>query len=143
MADYYSYAVIGIEVEEKDIKKELFKRKAFEHNYPESMKFCPDTGQKLWEESEMPAVYFEDGKMYGRDEAPVDLNQYGLKIFTNTDDERRVIGFGIEASEDSDVYFTNAVDYGQIEATLGELLEPYGLWRQHAFGLYVMQRCSY
>ena len=141
--DYSSYAVIGIEIDETKIVKETFKRKAFKHNFPENIKFDPQTGKKLWEESELPAVYFEDGKMYAKDEDAVNLHQYGFSIFTNTDDQRKVIGFGLCADDDADVRFDNAIDMGLIEARLGELLEPFGLWDQSKFGLYAIQHCSY
>lgn len=44
--DYYAYLVVGVEIPRELLYHNVTK-KAFEHNYPPSMKYCPETGKPL------------------------------------------------------------------------------------------------
>lgn len=134
-ADYYSYAVIGVEIDQKKLYQKPINKKAFEHDYPKTMKFCPNTGNKLWEEVEEPIPEWDD-----EDE----LGEY--KVYFSTDDTRCFIGVivcesGPYKGEVNFVQFPD--DLEDKKQKLKDFLTPLGLWDESKFGVYSIMRCSY
>jgi hypothetical protein len=132
---YSAEALIGIKVE-----RELFvigtkKVKRFNHNYPEEISFCPNTGRKLWnEEVQYHPLYNEDKETFG-----------GFSITTNDSDTWIVIVRALDRGYDSENVFDFKqlpVDLESKKQKLRELLEPLGAWKEEKFGLYTVLHCD-
>tara|TARA_Y100000034_G_scaffold37672_2_gene46322 strand:- start:2476 stop:2889 length:414 start_codon:yes stop_codon:yes gene_type:complete len=135
-AVWHSYAVIGILIDKDKLYKEAKTVKAFAHNHPRTMKFCPDTGKELWKEVREPIPEWDESETLG-----------SFKVHTSTDSHDHVVGI-IAADEaemrGSGVDFTKLPDnLADEKYKLKELLEPLGLWDESKFGLYSILYCSY
>lgn len=133
-ADYYSYSVVGIEIDEKKLYLPPKKVKAFKHDYPESMKFSPDNGKPLWDTEEQPVP--------GYDPDDEKLGKY--RIYHGTDHSVAVVGIGVEAGGYKKQYdFMKLGNTDKLKNELEDFLTPLGLWDKDKFGLYSICYCSY
>ena len=132
-ADYYSYAVIGMEITDHEEKLWIHsKQRAFNHNYPETMNFDPKTGKKLWEEIKAPAVGVDE---YGE-------NLLGFKLVYGTNQESCFVAGAVVRSD----YAKKCDTIPDIQAIKKEMqakLETLGLWDESKFGLWSILYCSY
>jgi hypothetical protein len=141
-ADYKSYAVIGIKIENKLIPRKKHKMKAFTHDFPENWVADPTTGRKLWQEYDEPEFSFD---AYERASIKPKLPT-GVAVFYETnnggEEPAFVLGYGITGVD----FYTGCKvlpDVDKLKADLKELLTPLGLWDEQKFGLYSICHCSY
>jgi hypothetical protein len=123
--DYRAVAVVGICLNKSDLTV-TERVKAFEHNYPDHWKVCPETGTKLWREINS-SVFGEDFE-YGYDKLSGDY----LQTFHGShydDDPEVFIGRGVETSSNregggSAKLDVELDDLDKIAQALHELLDP-------------------
>ena len=115
--------------------------KAFPHNHPESMKFDPETGKKLWEIKDVPVKgYDEDDCVF-----------HGYQIVHTTDRRETIIAYlaiGDHTNSNGGADYqmeklSGKEDISKIKEEMKELLEPLGAWDEKKFGLYAVLSCSY
>jgi len=147
-ADYSSYAVVGVEIDQSKLftteKVRGCKCDMGDVN-PETTKFCPLCGKEVWKEEETPIpAYNEDA-----DSGPFYrcLGPYML-VFT-TDYRRCFAGVILCGPADGDRGDEDALmaelpyDLKSIRDEMRRQLEPLGLWQEDKFGLWAVQHCSY
>jgi hypothetical protein len=142
-ADYTAIAVIGIEIDEKKIPVTKHKEKTFNHNYPETVKYCPDTGKPLWKKWTTPNFTFDPDQE--SDETKL-IKLMDIEVFKGTDDKPVILGYGTNDTDSNggnDYSFVNMPDINLIKTSLKNALEPYGMWKESEFGLYSVLYCSY
>jgi len=129
--DPHAATVIGIKFKCSEIIKKSTV-KAYPHDYPETMKFCPQTGKKLWD------VEFSliDGT------EPHEAMLGGLDVkFANPEsridnpDEDIFVGIASEAGV-NDSKFLAGQNFEEYKKKVQEVLEPLGLWKESRFGIY-------
>jgi hypothetical protein len=129
----HSYAVVGLAMK----SQELFITKTvmtYLHDYPQTVKFCPETGKKLW----TTALVFPDGSEY-----PEDSEKFkGLDIVTRGSEEDAtdpqcllVLGKRKRATEDGSQFWRLA-EIEKVKKEIEEILTPYKLWDETRFGVY-------
>ena len=52
--DIDAVAAIGVLIDPRGLYQESIKIKTFDHDYDESISYCPKTGKELWMEEEQP-----------------------------------------------------------------------------------------
>lgn len=139
--DYKAKAVIGIILDEEKIPTKKFKNKTFDHNYPESMRFSPVDGRKLWDEREIPEFTFDEES---RDTRLIPLPK-NIKLFHGTNGEPIILGFGISDTDSNggNDYCFKKLPEEDIRTKIKAVLEPLNLWNEETFGLYSILYCSY
>lgn len=132
--DYEAYAIIGIPVRVSHFK-EFKVVKAFEHNYPETMKYCPNTGKALWVTHEhYTDAIDEDGV------GDCKLNGIPLLRTDYYDEEDNFFVVALQVSTDCGDEMAE-FDPKEIKAKkkeIKEVLEPLGLWDESKFGLWAV-----
>jgi hypothetical protein len=99
MSTCRAYSIIGFEIKSEDFFTPI-KVKTFEHEYPESMNFCPVTGKRLWRTIyQTPALYNEYEATYN-----------GFKTYE--DDEDKILYIGI-------------IDQDKVDYTLEEVIRKF------------------
>ena len=136
---YYSYAVIGIKVDRDKLYQKSKIVKAFDHNHPETMNFCPDTGKPLWEKVEEPVLagWDEDGDEFGP-----------YTMITGTEGTPRIVGIVVAEAEVYPGHYNPVHKHKRVEIPnidvekqkMKEFLEPLGLWDADQFGLHSILR---
>lgn len=124
--DYYSYAVLGVELPVDKLYRTVV-REHKEHKVTPGMKYCPVCGEQAFVEVK-EALFDEDEQRVG-----------GLDLIWSTDEEQAFVG--LVAVEREICFKVDSLD--GIKAWLREELEPFGLWDEDKFGLYAVQYCSY
>lgn len=157
--DYYAKAVIGIKLpDEADLPRatRLVRKKAFDHQYtdlgPGKVDYDPKTGQKLFLDDETeefildyPAYTYADYNEPKKGQTLI-KSPLGFKFTCGTDGKNTCLGFVINtgSSYSGDDYgFSVVPDILTIRNELQKLLEPFGLWNEHKFGIHVILECSY
>ncbi len=104
-ANYYASAVIGVLVPEERLYTRVQVR-AFDHIYAESIKFCPETGQKCWRERWEPTPEHD----------PENETFLGMPLFG--DDGPRAVGYGLhnECDIEKTVYQQNLPTLDDLQA---------------------------
>jgi hypothetical protein len=145
--DYHSYALMGLRIPASKLHAGLKKVKRFEHDHPESMIYCPQTGKKLWRDEKVLVdglVCDEDGEIeipeFPQYEVLWDTENENLYIAwmmtggTSSNDREYVkLGFGEGTAYDAN---SEAI---QFEVDMTKL----GLWDEAAYGLYSVLNCLY
>lgn len=145
--DYRAYAVIGCEIILNDIPNITRIIKAFEHNYPEDIKFDSKTGEKLWKEDTYQEFAFEpdDDRFYDKRTKMIDIGEF--TIFRGTMGSPVVIGFGCGENTYSNGGDEHEVvglpDVNELKNKLKAILEPVKMWNEDRFGLHAILYCSY
>jgi len=130
--DAYSFAVVGLAITANKLytKKKV---KAFEHNHPESMSFCPNTGKPLWGS----VFVFLDGtepEFEDFQELTVTLKSSEESIADPT--TICFVGHKKRAARDGPLCFWTMAEIEQIKIELKETLSRYNLWDESKFGVY-------
>jgi hypothetical protein len=139
--------VVGIKFEKKDLF-EIKTVKAFNHNYPETMKFCPETGKKLWSidkwSAKFPGLERGDDRFAGLKlvNGPNvykknDESTYGFE----SDPETFYIGKSFQTNgyqDDKRVSLITEKALAESKAEVKEKLEPLGLWDEKNFGVWTV-----
>lgn len=135
--NFYSYSVIGVEIDEDDLYQPAKMVKAFEHNHGRDVKFCPQTGKECWKEVREPISEWDEYQTLGE-----------YKVHHSTDQRRYVVG--IVASETGSSDGGDDVAFNKLphniegeKERLKSFLKPLGLWNDRKFGLYAILYCSY
>ncbi len=130
-------------------KEKLFydkKVKTFNHDYPDTMKFCSDTGKALWKIDKHCPLF--PGLEYGDDRFA------GLKLVNgpsvheqnkngNWESEYKTFyvgkSFGTNAYEDNKrVSYISEKAVADIKTEVQAKLEPLGLWDEKNFGIWTV-----
>lgn len=125
---YSGFAAIGIEIDCGKLIGSVELVRAFPHEYPEDIKFCPNTGRKLWLQRETNIKEYDSHKN----------TLCGLPLRGTTEDGRTVVCIAtVEAdATEGEFGFTKIPDLAVAKNQLREKLEPLGLWDEGSFGLY-------
>lgn len=136
---FYSYAILGIRLSFRALH-DYKKVKAFEHNYPESWKVCPESGRKLWTSYWLAKPFVIGGGSTDRIE--------GFKIiegeYENYDEGHRWQYVAISSVQSHEKGAGRApLDISpETLAHFQEVLTKVGVWDEKAFGLWaVMTFC--
>lgn len=134
-ADYHAYAVIGIVVDSSKFYHEPRTVKAFDHDYPEDMKFCPQTGKELWALDEEPIEGFDEDR----------YTLGGFPIVQGTDGKIEVLAVCRNGADDYDRGKVKPLpdNLDELKQQVKSLLEPLGQWDERKWGLYAILYCSY
>lgn len=137
--DYSAHAVIGVKVPREKLWIEQ-RVKAYDHHYPESMNFNPQTGAKLWETLKEPIpVYFEA-------EEEIRISSSVFQVFWDHTGENAIVAVChayVDAwGSNTCLDFAGLPDIELAKAKLKDALGPEGLWNEKTFGLYAVLRCS-
>jgi len=139
--------VIGVRLSKDKIYK-TDKVKAFDHNYPDTMKFCPETGKKLWKMDSWVARF--PGLERGDDRfASLKLvnGPYTYKpneeksLGYDSDVETFYLGKSFETNgyqDDKRVSFISPEMIANIKDKVRANLEPLGLWDEKEFGIWTV-----
>lgn len=134
-ANFSAYAIIGLKLDKDLLYQEAKQVKAFEHNHPKTMKFCPNTGKECWKEVR-EEIQEWDGQ-----------NLCGFQVHRSTDGNELIVG--IVVADGAEEYH-GGVDFAKLPDNLEEQkrmledkLKPLGLWNKSKFGLYAVLYCSY
>lgn len=130
-ASYSAMMVVGVPFDRKFLWQPPKKVRAFDHNYPESMNFDPDSGRALWEE--------EEESIPGYDDAAETLG--GCHIVTGGDYGGCWIGaITLSQGEYDKPGFCRltAADLEQAREKLRTVLEPLRAWDESKFGIYTI-----
>ena len=126
-------AIIGVPLFEEKLYKKSIKVKAFDHDRPESMSFCPDTGKQLWKELEQTIPEFNDIEntvcgypILGDEEMGKYIALPGLHVNDGPSNHR---GSGHELVKLSD-------DLKSLREKMRDDLGPLGLWVEKKFGMH-------
>jgi len=133
---YRAYAVIGIPVDTGKFYASADKVKAFDHDYPLEMKFCPQTGKPLWEENEQPIEGWK----------PDEGTFLGFEIYQGTEGNPEILA--VLGSTDTEGYGDHKPssklddqDLENLKAMKEEIkagLEPLGMWDESKWGLHAI-----
>ena len=132
---YTAKAIIGIPVDSGIFYLPPKTVKAFEHDYPPTMKFDPQSGRKLWEEEEeCRPEYDERHETFG-----------GFPLVRAGDHDGTWLA--VLLCEDADYGRKNKfrplpADLEEQKAALRALLDPLGAWDEEKFGLHAIQYVS-
>ncbi len=124
---YNATAVLGIKIDRYRLHEKRTV-KAYDHNYPESMKFDPQTGNKLWvqQESLISAInHYDESDDYM-------LGPFKVIFISESEDCYVVLS---SVSTDRRPKKTEA-NFNREE--LQQVLEPLGLWDEKQFGLWAI-----
>ena len=126
---YYSYAVIGCEVEiEKATVTKRYNHIPSHKVLPEDF-FCRECGEMVKEEVKVN-VELED--------------KLGvLELVWSTDQEKAFISYFIKVDDNMQFRFMDISNTLQMKEDIEKVLEPLEMWDEEKFGLYVVQYCSY
>jgi len=136
---YEGYVVIGIAFRVSEIAKPR-KDKAFPHDYPETMAFCPQTGKKLWHEN----YYYVDGVHVSEKFLGIDYPKtYSCDDSLSNPETIAFVGKALQSAGDWDSRnrkvpprFFRPEEVEEIKKELKEKLAPYSLWHEERFGIY-------
>jgi len=127
--DYYAYVILGLPIDEdKLVTGHTETIKAFDHNYPEYMSYCPKTGKKLWEDK-----YIVENE--------IDLDDISEDIESVQDDDKIYAAIFLEymnLKRDSGSILLEIPNIEEAKQKMRQYLEPLGLWNEEDFGLYLV-----
>lgn len=131
--DASSYSVVGLVIPASKLLKSI-KVKAFDHNLPNTMKFCPDTGRSLWRDQ----LTFPDGTEFPNHKVS------GLEIISQSSEDEPTnpntiffVGKSKRANSDSDNKpFWSESEIAKAKIDIQRILSNYGLWDESKFGVY-------
>jgi len=127
--DYYAYVILGLPIDEdKLVTGHTETIKAFDHNYPEYMSYCPKTGKKLWENK-----YIVENE--------IDLDDISEDIESVQDDDKIYAAIFLEymnLKRDSGSILLEIPNIEEAKQKMRQYLEPLGLWNEEDFGLYLV-----
>ncbi len=135
-ADYYSYAVIGIEIDPEKLVTETEERGCDCKEVPTG-KFCSSCGATATVKVKAEDIIWEIEE---------DDDFHGYKIIFGTDREKAYISaVWAEEDEDGSINCFNQIpnDIEGIRNKMKDTLDPLGLWDEKKFGLYSVLYCSY
>jgi hypothetical protein len=124
---YSASAVIGVMISVKDLLGPPVKVKAFNHQYDESVNFCPTTGQKLWKVKQSYIKEYSEGD-----------NLNGVKCFYVQEENEILVGDGIKVDIYGSMSNSMRINFvGDIKDKVRNALKPLGLWHEGSFGLHL------
>lgn len=121
-------AVIGVQIDMNKLLQPTKVVKAFEHNYPKTMKFSPENGKPLW--------VLEQDNIPEYDECSETLGEYQIYYSTNRDEA--FVGIGVSTKSTD---FICLDDFDIIKKELKEFLSKLDMWDEDSFGVYVILTC--
>lgn len=138
-ANYYSYLIVGCEVDEKKLKvpKRVRNCKCKVDNI-ESAEYCPKCGAAAWYEGYDPVEGInEDEDRF-----------FDFDIVHNTDDRNCWLAIRMKEVGDSEGCFDAVMletpdDLSDLRKEMKDKLGPLGLWDEKKFGVWAIQYCSY
>ena len=119
--------------------------KTFDHNYPETMKFCPETGKKLWRVDKHAPLF--PGLECGDDRFAGLKLVYGPAVHERvgdnweSDHKTFYVGKTFQTNgyqDDKRVSFINEKVLTEAKAEVKAKLEPLGLWNEDNFGVWTV-----
>ena len=137
-ADVTSYAFIGVKLEHKDLfKEQLVKIGA--HDFPEDVKFHPQTGKALWEMRDVP-IHSDFIDEYG--ELVEKWEGLHIKIASDMDGYEK-FGYYIykdylRAGDDSEVLYQPLLNIKELEDEILGKLSKHALATKAKFGLHLL-----
>lgn len=138
-ADYYSYLIVGCEIDEKKLKiPKKVRNCRCKVNNIESSEYCSKCGRPAWDEDYdlLDGVNEDEDKFFEFD------------IVHNTDDKNCWLAISMKEVGDSEGVF-DAVkletpdNIGELRKKMKAKLGPLGLWDEEKFGVWAIQYCSY
>lgn len=136
--DYYSYLIVGCEIDEDKLKIKRKERKC-QCNVKdiENAQYCSECGEEAWREEWDPVEGYDE----------MDDEFLGLPIVHNTDYKNCWIAIhkedvGNHGSFDA-VKLETPKDMEELKAKLKAKLEPRDLWNEESFGVWAIQFISY
>ncbi len=131
-ATYYTYAVLGVEIDPARLTMQHQVR-GCNHPLPPCVpqKFCPECGKPTWREEQ------QDIPAYDRDRDKL----AGLDVATTTDRARCFVGMVVAAHDEAARIATDAALDNVLR--IRDALQRFGLWDEKRFGFWAVQRCSY
>ena len=134
--DASSYAVVGIVIPANKLVS-TEKVKAFNHDYPETISFCPKTGKKLWYDN-FVFINGEDYCEHKLENLDVIISNSGSE--PNESDVFYFVGKTKEACEPGDTIskasFCSVTEIAKAKEETREVLSKFGLWDESKFGVY-------
>ena len=129
---YYSYSVIGLKIDKDKLHQKPKLEKAFPHNHPQSLKFDPQTGKKLWKEISNPIPEYNE---YDDD---LDCEAVGkYKLIYGTEQERCVVQLvGADDAEGRDCSNFVKMPIDEQIQEFKDFMQKLGLWDEKNFGLH-------